>query len=568
MPHCHYSSPTCFPSADDHGNGQIDGGTTKGFLDENNLSGKVDGLLPGRSLCTGHAVLDKKLDHAATVPHQTWPTVTLTMDHRENTPHDACMPEDRTDPDPSLHPAVTTVLDPHAGGIEQAGLTDPGAPPADVRFHPPAEHQRGASPASSPQAHGVPSPKTPPTAAQIARRQQLSEQNLAFLEHIARTTVAGEDSDGATENTADSDADSHSSRPDMATEAAIREELAKNFMFVDRGHLTDPGNIAFKETVMKVMKSDRVSVVSEQEIKNFQKYYQAYKLANESTFTHLLIPMMMKPEFTAQEVNEDGQPSGEFLTRDFVDQGVITSVDRQFRHRYCLPHRLMNSPQVPWSTVQEHFDKSNALTTPKPDFAFGLREDKLPPAPWDITVSEATDSLLKVAPTRETFLVWENTSGHGIGIKRENHALRDASAVIYAKRQLYQRLGRCDTPGIDKQTYVYAATNDNRTLDVWVVYAWLPGDLSRVEFHMERIGSIDFIMTELEADSNILANTRKPLHNIIQWGSLTRIPELEAFYRQLWDSQRERFTRSLEKAREAEAEAEAEGSSRKKPKTQ
>ncbi|KAL8958355.1 MAG: hypothetical protein Q9193_004572 [Seirophora villosa] len=473
-----------------------------------------------------------------------------------------------TDPDPSLHPAVTTNLDRHAGGIEQAGLTGPSALPADVPFHPPAKRPRGASPASSPQAHRVPSPETPPTAAQIARRQQLSEQNLAFLEYIARTIVAGEDSDSAAESIADSDADSHSSWPDMAAEAAIRKELAENFMFIDRGHLADPGNIAFKETVMKVMKSDRVSVVSEQDVKKFKKYYQAYQLANESTFTHLLLPIMMKPEFTAQEVDDDGQPSGEFRTRDFIEQGVITAVDRPFRHRYCLPHRLMNTLQVPWRTIKEHFDQSNALSTPKPGFTFGLREDKLPQAPSDITVSEATDSLLQVAHTRETFFVWENTSGHGILVKCENHALRDVSAVIYAKRQLYERLGRCDTPGIDQQTYVYAATNDNKRLEVWVAYAWLPPDLSRVEFHMEGIGSIDFSIKELEGDSNILANTRKPLHNIIQWGSLTRIPELEAFYRQLWDSQRERFTRSVEKAREAEAEAEAEGSSRKKPKTQ
>ncbi|KAL8958356.1 MAG: hypothetical protein Q9193_004573 [Seirophora villosa] len=58
--------------ADDYGNGQIDGGTTKGFLDEDslgeNLGGIVDGWLSGRSSCTGHAVMDKKLDHAATVP--------------------------------------------------------------------------------------------------------------------------------------------------------------------------------------------------------------------------------------------------------------------------------------------------------------------------------------------------------------------------------------------------------------------------------------------------------------------------------------------------------------------
>ncbi|KAL8745423.1 MAG: hypothetical protein Q9184_007875, partial [Pyrenodesmia sp. 2 TL-2023] len=171
-----------------------------------------------------------------------------------------------------------------------------------------------------------------------------------------------------------------------------------------------------------------------------------------------------------------------------------------------------------------------------------------------------------VAPVAEVFFVCENKSGGGILMKCENDTLKDISAVIYAKRLLCEHTGRVNTPGIDKETFIYAATNDNRRLDFWVAYAWMPEDLSRVEFHMDKIGSVDFSMVELEQDSNTLANIRKPLHNIIEWGSITRIPELERFYNKLWEVERGLFNQSLEKARREEAEAEAEGSRKKKKK--
>ncbi|KAL9018149.1 MAG: hypothetical protein Q9185_004556 [Variospora sp. 1 TL-2023] len=88
----------------------------------------------------------------------------------------------------------------------------------------------------------------------------------------------------------------------------------------------------------------------------------------------------------------------------------------------------------------------------------------------------------------------------------------------------------------------------------------------RFEFHMEKIGSIDFSIDELERDPNTLANIRKPLHNIVEWGSVTKIPDLERFYNKLWEVERGVFDRSREEAREEEAKADAEGSSKKKKK--
>ncbi|KAL8912032.1 MAG: hypothetical protein Q9171_002885 [Xanthocarpia ochracea] len=437
--------------------------------------------------------------------------------------------------------------------------------------HQPSKHKRSGSPASSPRAHLVPSPKTQPTASQITLRKRLDKQDLTNRE-MARKISASEDSDSATDNIPDSNSDSDSSQLDMATSpGTIRKELAENFMFIGCGHLNHPDNIEFKGKIMKVMKSDRKFTVSEEDIEDFEENYKTYKLSEQPTLTFALVPIMMKPKITAQDVNQDGEPCGEFKTRSFIQHGVIFSVDQLFE-LYCLPHALMNNPKVPRLMIQEHFDRSKALTTPKPSISYGLSEDRLPKAPSDIIVSETINQLLNFASIREIFFVWENESGGGILINCENEVLKAVSALIYAKRQLYEYIGRANKSGIDQQTFVYAATNDNTTLYFWVAYAWMPDDLSRVEFHMERIGSIDFRMEGLKPDPNALANIRKPLHNIIEWGSIARIPELKQFYRKLWEIELAVFNRKLEEkeeeAREEEAKAEAEGSKKKKRKTE
>ncbi|KAL8904763.1 MAG: hypothetical protein Q9207_003057 [Kuettlingeria erythrocarpa] len=415
--------------------------------------------------------------------------------------------------------------------------------------------------------HLAPTWSRHPRLSRPPHRLRCGNSSTSRTSPFARKTSAGEDSDSATEDIPDSDSNSDSAQPDMATSPAnIRESLSENYMFIERGYLNHPDNGEFKDKVMKVTRSDRKSAVSEKDSEAFEKTYKTYKLTNEATLTHFLIPVMVKTELTAQDCNQDSEPYGEFKTRDFIDQGVRTALNELFAP-YCLPHALMNRPEAPRSMTEDHFNDTKALTTPKPDFVYGLSEDALPKAPSDIKVSKAISSLLKVAPIRDVFFVWENKSGGGILMKCENDAVRDVSAIIYAKRQLYEYLGRANEPGIDKQTFVYAATNDNRKLDIWVAYAWMPEDLSRVEFHMEKIGSIDFSMDELEQDPNTLANIRKPLHNIIEWGSIARIPELRRFYDELWEVERGVFNRALEKAREEEAREEAESSKKKKKKT-
>ncbi|KAL8910054.1 MAG: hypothetical protein Q9171_004632 [Xanthocarpia ochracea] len=445
------------------------------------------------------------------------------------------------EPDLSLRPPVTTSLGHRPAGLKQdnftgpstsPGLTSPKSTQPEVPSHQLSKFKRSRSSASSSQAETAPSANTEPTASQIARRVKLDRQDLELRE-IARTIAADEDSDS------DSDSDWGSSQLDMTEK--VRKDLEDDFMFIDRGHLKDDPQ--FMKTVTKVMETDRTSVNH-----------------NEATLVYFVLPIMMSEEFTAQDVGEDGQGEGDFKERSFVIEGVVCELDHLFDQRYCLPHRNMNVPSFRGTMLKDLFDSKPHLTTPKPDFVYGLSKDKLPTRPPDVVSSDELDKLLNIAPIRDVFFVWENKSGAGNLMKCGNDALKDTSALIYARRQIYAFMNRPLSPGIDTDTYIYAATNTNKMIEFYVAYAWLPKDLSRVEFCMDRIGAEDFTIDELKDNRSILPCLRKPLHNIIEWGSVTRIPKLIEFYKRLWKVQREKSDESLK-------EKDAEKKSSKKQKT-
>ena len=204
------------------------------------------------------------------------------------------------------------------------------------------------------------------------------------------------------------------------------------------------------------------------------------------------------------------------------------------------------------------FDSKPYLTTPKPDFVYGIDKDKLPSRPIDLVPSEQVAKLLDRASIREVFFVcgkqiwwWEY---HEVWAT-SNDALKDTSALIFARRQLYEFMGRPSSLGIDKDTYIFAAINDNRRIEFFLAYAWLPKDLSHVEFCMDFIGGENFTINELKENRTILPCLRKPLHNIIEWGSVTRMAQVKKFYQALYQAEREMSKKTIKEAKDREAEA-------------
>ncbi|KAL8833943.1 MAG: hypothetical protein Q9176_007740 [Flavoplaca citrina] len=476
-------------------------------------------------------------------------------------PSDLTTSSDPIEPELSLHPTVTTLLGHHTAGLEQANLSSPSTPPiltseSTTHLKGPSHQwslKRSRSSVSLSQAQTALSSKTEPTPSQIALRRELDRQDLELRE-IARARAADEESDSDTDKASASCTHSDNSQLDMATNPeTVRENLREHFMFVDRGHLkNDPD---FKKMIIKIMETDRTSVVSEEDIKRFDENYKTYKNSNEATLVHALLPIMMGDELTSQSVNEDGHGEGDFKERSFIDLGVVYRIEQLFNEKYCLPHSAMNVPDLPPGTMRALYDSKPYLTTPKPDIVYGIQKDKLPSRPIDLVPSEQVAKLLDHASIREVFFVWENKSGGGNIMKCGNDALKDTSALIFARRQLYEFMGRPSSPGIDKDTYLFAAINDNIRIEFFIAYAWLPKDLSHVEFCMDRIGGEDFAINELEDNRTILPCLQKPLHNIIEWGSVTRMAQVKKFYQELHQAERKMSDKIIEEAKEAEAEA-------------
>ncbi|KAL9597192.1 MAG: hypothetical protein Q9219_005314 [cf. Caloplaca sp. 3 TL-2023] len=407
----------------------------------------------------------------------------------------------------------------------------------------------------------VASSNTNPFTSRGALQKHLLDQSLHF--YLKTDGEAREKSFEASDIGSDAEDSTHTDAM-ASNQEKILEELNTNFMFIDKRYIDEPENAKFKEQVIKVVKADRKSTVSQEERENFKMDYQMYSGKDEATLTWMMVPYMMERQFTAQDLDEQGNPTGDFQVRVFSARGVEVSVNRLFaEHR--LPHALMDYDNVDPSIIKSHFQSSNALTTPKPDFAYGIAKTFLPPPPNKI--SDETLALLNVTPVRDVFLDWENKSGGGDMMKCRNQALKGTAQAILAQRQLLARMGQVSLPGIDEETYLYAAANNNDTLQIFVAYAWVAADCVRTEFCMDRIATIPFSILEISNDENTLANLRKPLHNIMEWGCMTRMPVLKARYEKLWTFERKELARIMaEKAAEAEPE-EGQGTSGKKRKT-
>ncbi|KAL8898318.1 MAG: hypothetical protein Q9192_002137 [Flavoplaca navasiana] len=467
-------------------------------------------------------------------------------------------------PELSLHPSLTTPLGHHTAGLEQANLSSPSTPPSLIsesttHLKGPSHQvslKRSRSSVSSSQAQTALSSRTEPTSSQIALRRELDRQDLELRE-IARARAADEESDSDSDKASTSCSHSDNSQLDMATNPeTVRGKLTEHFMFIDRGHLKN--DLDFKKMILKVMETDRTSAVSEGDIKRFDETYKTYKNSNEATLVHALLPIMMGDKLTSQ----GGE--GDLKERSFIDHGVIFRMDQLFNEQYCLPHSTMNISGLPLATMRAPFDSTACLTTPKPDFVYGIDKDKLPSRPIDLVPSEQIAKLLDRASIREVFFVWENKSGGGNIMKCGDDALKDTAALILARRQLYEIIGRPSSPGIDKDTYMFAAINNNGRIEFFIAYVWLPKDLSYVEFCMDSIGGENFTINELKENRTILPCLRRPLHNIIEWGSVIRMAKVKQFYQKLYQAEREMSEKTIKEAKDKEAEA---NKSNKKQKT-
>ena len=338
----------------------------------------------------------------------------------------------------------------------------------------------------------------------------------------------------------------------------------------------------FEKLVRKTIDRKRESTVHPDSAKKFQQVHQYYQRANEGTFLHNILPIIIKPSRAgksrvradALELHEEAQdqiqdqeiPEGqeegpelqtwkddttdtygqmvgqegvgstsgpmpiqeepEYSIASFWDDGLAVKVDCQFR-KSLLPAKEKDEE------LAKAMAKVDGMTNPKPDYTYGLRIDHYP-IPDDVVLSAYIDFLLEVVPLlHHPFFIIEGKSDSGSKAEAENQACRGGATLVNAARQLLERIGARGTEaaGPDDHTFIYSATLSPGLMDIWAHWAEVRTN-ARPIFHMHQLDSVPLF------GAGAVGKLRRIIHNILDWGCVDRSPQIQEVYDQIFAHER------------------------------
>ena len=297
----------------------------------------------------------------------------------------------------------------------------------------------------------------------------------------------------------------------------------------------------FRSMVEGVLHSGRGSTMKPESAKRVIEHHQYYYNANESSVLQNIIPLIMKKEYmryvnseseaaeTAEKAVENtedrGTPSDEeqqWVSREWFSDGVATTMNRDFR-RTLFPNQGYAELDP---DVVKFLAKEDGMTTPRPDYCFGLRTDRLT-VPVNVALSSEVKTLLGVAPSMEhAFFIIEGKSNKGSMGEAQNQARRGGATLVNAGRKLFEYIGDADVSGADTRTFVYSATAAPGLIEINVHWAEVLQD--RTLYRMTYLKSYAF------QDEDQLPGLRAALNNILSWGCIDRLASLEAFREKLY----------------------------------
>ena len=338
--------------------------------------------------------------------------------------------------------------------------------------------------------------------------------------------------------------------------------------------------------VQEIINRKRESSINPDSAKKFREVNRYYEKANENTFLHNILAIIIKPGRTVKsrvradaleldqeaqyqiqvqkdeedEEDEEGHKAGaewhvgkvdtpsdtehtleqvaeqegeksvqeheEYTVESFWDDGLAVKIDCEFRKGF-LPIKEKDEE------LSRAMAKVDGMTNPKPDFTYGLRIDHYS-IPNDVAVSAYIDFLLEVVPfLHHPFFIIEGKSDSGSKAEAENQACRGGAALINAARQLREKIGAqaTEAAGPDEQTYIYSATLSPGLMDIWVHWTEVR-TMHRPLFHMHHLESIAL------RSHGAPGKLRMIIHNILDWGCVDRSPQIHEFYSQIFEYER------------------------------
>ncbi|KAI4239053.1 MAG: hypothetical protein LQ349_000661 [Xanthoria aureola] len=347
----------------------------------------------------------------------------------------------------------------------------------------------------------------------------------------------------------------------------VRGYMEQHGMHINTKILEEPGREGFYATVMSVADEQRPSGVKPESAKRWPKRTANLGDYNEATMLMHILPLVIKDGRhlsvhgpTLEQASSVKQHMDDFW-EDFEDSGLDYTADQEFRRTF-LPNAYA---QIGYEDkIALELAKQKGIKNPKPDRAYGLAMNSIPPPKGRPgLLRNETQSLLNAIPNlQHVFFLLEAVSSAGSITKAMNQACRGGTVAIVIQRRLLEVIGQLGKEeGPDQKTYVYTATIDDSTMAFWVNFAFLHVPVEGkpyVTYHMERV------YTYALHSPDAVLYLRRVCHNILDWGVRTRRPMLETRCQQIYEFERQAIEEDVARALEmAEQEKMGKGKKRK-----
>ena len=306
----------------------------------------------------------------------------------------------------------------------------------------------------------------------------------------------------------------------------------------------------FEDMTRSILTGERGSTMKQGSAEHIVRWIRENKTRSEETIMAQLVPLIIpasrkvpKAEIQTSGVGiqtreTDVRPADGPQTYEikfFSDDGALVNISRQFT-RDVLPTWLKAEDQA---ELRMMLAKEPGMSTPKPDYTYGIRENQHP----DIHTqrfSDYTRTLMAIAPEMvHPYFIVEGKTAKGDLADAENQAIRGGAALVYTRRLLNAKARIKDVVGPDRNSFVYSMTMDTNIARIWLNWCEVlvkkkkqngdedDGEGPPAVEELYETYHMNALYTALLENEEMLTELRKRLNNIIDWGCIQRVTEIE-----------------------------------------
>ena len=288
---------------------------------------------------------------------------------------------------------------------------------------------------------------------------------------------------------------------------------------------------SFQKEAEALLNGARASAMKPESVEHIDKWIEKNYTRPEDDIMWQLVPMIVPEKSSAL-----GAEAGLYSVRWFSEDGSIVSRNQQFQ-KDLLPFRQTEAEKKSLTKrlAKEMFP---GMTNAKPDFTYGIREEQHPDIQSE-HYTPHTRALMGVAPNMvHPFLIIEGKSSNGSHTDAENQAIRGGATLVNARRMLNAKAKMGDTVGPDKNSFIFTVTMDTNIARIWLNWCEIQlttgadGEKLYETFHMNALDSF-----MLQGNRNNLADMRKAMHNIIDWGLWARMKEIRVVMSKVFEAE-------------------------------